>query len=148
MTYTNFGYCALTAIGIGVQGYMDAMHTVKLREELGIAYPDDGIKSQKLGDTEWHKFSCYKTVHHHAMEYMPFAMTTLFIGGVHYPVISASFGAVYVIGRQVFATGYRTYGPEGRYNGNLILRIGVLGLLVTSITSSLKMLDLVNWDGY
>eukprot|EP00835_Amoeboradix_gromovi_P006096 NODE_659_length_5444_cov_0.092423.p3 type:complete len:154 gc:universal NODE_659_length_5444_cov_0.092423:2925-2464(-) len=147
MAYTNFGYCALTAIGIGIQGFMDAMHTVQLREELGLQYPDDGNGriGKTLSDTEWNKFASYQNVHKLSMDYLPATTVMLLIGGINYPIVSSGFGSVYILGRVLYGHGYRKYGPEGRYNGNAILKIGILGLLVVSITSCLRMLELVEY---
>ena len=150
MAYTPFGYCALTAIGIGIQGFLDAMQTVNLREELGLPYPDDGNGRMgvKLNDTEWKRFASYNTVHKLSMDYLPITTTMLLIGGIHYPIVSTVLGVVYIAGRQIFSIGYRASGPEGRYNGNAILKIAVLGLFVTSATSCLKMLDVIELNGY
>ena len=150
MTYTNFGYCGLAAIGIGIQGFWDSIQTVYLREEIGLPYPDDGNGriGTKLSDGDWRRFASYKTVQNLSMDYLPVTTICLLIGGIHYPLISSAFGAIYITGRHIFSSGYRKSGPEGRYTGNAILKAGLVGLFMASTLSCLKMLDVVDLQGY
>jgi len=113
-----------------------------LRKEYGLLYPDtgNGRYAQKLTDEQWVKFNCYQRAHHNYLESLAPTITWLLIGGIKYPYISTALGALVFVSRQIYCSGYRKRGPSGRFIGGYVSSAGVVGLFVTAIASSAKIL--------
>jgi len=59
----------------------------------------------------------------------------LLITSIHYPRAAAIFLMFAVVGRIVFAYGYRNNGPKGRRCGALIWDVALIGSFITAIMS-------------
>lgn len=66
------------------------------------------------------------------------ALAVLLISGAFYPLFSAALGAVYVLGRRLYSSGYRAKGAEGRGVGAIVLDIALVGLWIGSVVGSLS----------
>ena len=55
------------------------------------------------------------------------------LGDRVYPVTSALFGGVWVLGRILFGGGYSKYGPAGRHGGSILSALGSVPLLIMSM---------------
>lgn len=64
-------------------------------------------------------------------ENFPVFNTLLLIGGIKHPELSAGAGAIYILGKFVYARGYKTGDPKKR-NYGAFSYIGLLTLLYTS----------------
>lgn len=89
-------------------------------------------------------FNCAQRAHHNVLENYSTVLSAMLIGGLKYPVSAASLGAVWVLGRIVYAFGYTSTSPKnvdgsGRFfNGGfhlaavshvaLVLLVGKMGL--------------------
>ena len=62
----------------------------------------------------------------------------LFIGGLKHPVLSAGAGALWCLGRIVYAAGYATGEPSQRQKGAFGY-IGLITLLGTAISTALTI---------
>lgn len=65
----------------------------------------------------------------------------LLIGGISHPELSAGAGAVYIFGRILYATGYKTGEPKKRTRGS----ISYLGFLVLLYTTGSTIYTLLKW---
>lgn len=55
-----------------------------------------------------------------------------------YPIYAAIAGAVYIVGREVYAYGYRASGAGGRLVGAIILDIALVGCFLTNVYLAVK----------
>lgn len=67
-------------------------------------------------------FNCAQRAHYNAMENYPTALTGMLISGLEYPKLAAAAGALWILGRVIYATGYTSTSPKningrGRWNG-------------------------------
>ncbi|KAI9244928.1 hypothetical protein BY458DRAFT_529188, partial [Sporodiniella umbellata] len=85
------------------------------------------------------KFNCVQRAHQNTLEMFPIYSTLLLIGGLKYPEISATAGAVYLLGRIVYVSGYSTGSPSKRVRG----AFSYLGLLTLIGTSGSTIYNLV-----
>lgn len=53
--------------------------------------------------------------HANFLENLPTFLSALFIGGITFPVLSASLGAAWAVSRVLYARGYTKNGPQGRF---------------------------------
>ena len=56
-------------------------------------------------------------------------ITLTVVAGLFFPMHAARLGALYIVGREVFAVGYATKGPAWRLYGAVLFDIALLGLL-------------------
>jgi glutathione S-transferase len=96
-------------------------------------------KSEAEKDPKKNVFNCTQRAHQNTLEVLPVFNTLLFIGGIKYPEISAAGGAVFLLGRVMYASGYSTGDPAKRMRGVF----GYLGLLTCLGTSAATIYHLV-----
>lgn len=66
---------------------------------------------------DWFKFNTAQRAHYSGIEnFSPF-IVFLVLGGLFFPQLSAGLGVAYLIGRQLYASGYFRRGPAGRTAG-------------------------------
>eukprot|EP00835_Amoeboradix_gromovi_P004297 NODE_326_length_10940_cov_0.392122.p7 type:complete len:149 gc:universal NODE_326_length_10940_cov_0.392122:3849-3403(-) len=143
---SEYGYALVAAASLGMHCYTQGFAVGKLRKKYGIKYPDNGNGrySVNLSDDQWFKFNCAQRAHHNYLEALPMLITWCLIGGIYYPVYSATLGLCTIFGRQLYASGYRTHGPDGRRYGAGVSAIGHIGMFVMAIMSGLKFAQLIN----
>ena len=94
-------------------------------------YPDMGAGrfSDLLSYQDWYRFALNQRVHYNYVEGVASAITLNVIAGCFFPRYAAALGGAYMLGREVFATGYVTAGAKGRIYGAVLLDLALLGLL-------------------
>jgi len=116
-----YSYVVFVAIDSILINWWMAYNVGKARKKFNIKYPI-------MYDTENNEFNCIQRAHQHTLEMYPGFLATLLIGGLQNPRFAAGAGAVYLLGRIVFAKGYYTGDPEKRRQGGFGM-IGLLALL-------------------
>ena len=96
-------------------------------------------KAEAEADFDKHLFNCKQRVNQNTLEQFPLFIVTLCIGGVQHPCLTAGAGAFYLLGRQIYSSGYSTGNPEKREYG-LIGYFGTLTMLGTSISTVYNLL--------
>ena len=104
------------------------------------AYPDmtDGRHMSKLDYSTWLEYSCAQRAHQNYVEGLPLALTTGAIAGLHFPRFAAGALLANIIGRQLYCSGYRNDGPEGRLRG-VWFNFAVFANLCASVVTSVKL---------
>ena len=141
----EFGYVLLTVIGMGFHCYIQGFAIGKLRKKLNVLYPDmgDGRHADKLTDEQWNLFACTQRAHLNYVEVLPMMISWTLVGGLKFPMIATGFGLVSMVGRHLYATGYRSGVAKNRMTGAIIGFLGYFGLLLTSVVSALKFTELI-----
>jgi uncharacterized membrane protein YecN with MAPEG domain len=88
---------------------------------------------------EWVHFNNAQRGHQNMLEALPAALVSLGGAGVLYPLTASVLGAVFGVGRILYAAGYRRSGPAGRVFGVALADVGLLGLIGCSIRAGLKI---------
>jgi len=95
-------------------------------------YPDigHGRYSDKLSDRDWQDLNNAQRAHYNYLEQLPTVITTLCIAGLTYPRVTVVLGAGMLVGRFLYARGYRNAGSRGRLPGVLLIDACLAGLLI------------------
>lgn len=98
-------------------------------------YPDGGSGhfASRLSLDEWLKLNNYVRAHYNYLEGLTPIVLFHLISGLYYTKLTLLMGVLYIIGRQMYAIGYRAKGPSGRGYGVLLVDIALLITLITSI---------------
>ena len=76
--------------------------------------------------------------HQNSLENQPSFLCYLVVGSIYYPMVGAGLGALYLLSRISYASGYATGNPKNRQWGSYGY-IGLIGLLGLSVHSLLKI---------
>jgi len=136
----EFVWPLMMAAAMNVQLQMIAFSVVPIRKKLGVPYPDmgSGRHAAKLSDEDWTTFMSHQRGHYNYVEQFAAAQSALLISGIFYPRFAAAVGAVYIVGRQLYAWGYRSRGPNGRMVGVALLDIALFTLFGTSLWGTIN----------
>eukprot|EP00742_Colponemidia_sp_Colp-10_P001525 GILJ01001636.1.p1 GENE.GILJ01001636.1~~GILJ01001636.1.p1 ORF type:complete len:193 (+),score=22.17 GILJ01001636.1:46-579(+) len=104
-------------------------------------YPDmgNGIYSQQLPYDQWVIFNNAQRAHHNYLEGVTSMITWVILGGLFCPRLAAGASALYIVGRQLFATAYRTKGPGARLAGGLLCHVAELMVLLPAVYHGVKL---------
>jgi glutathione S-transferase len=103
-----------------------------MARNVGVARKKYDVKYPTMYSVENNTFNCIQRAHQQTLELHPSFLLLLLVGGLQHPKLATGAGAVYLLGRIVFAKGYYTGDPKNRSKG----AFGMLGLL-TLLGSSL-----------
>lgn len=105
-------------------------------------YPDMGCGTyaQALSYKDWFRFNNAQRAHYNFLEGLASTVLLIIVGGIYYPVISASFGLAHIIGRLIYSVGYTYRGPAGRTIGAIIVDIALIANFVIMWISCIKFI--------
>lgn len=96
-------------------------------------------KSEAEKDPKKNIFNCAQRAHQNTLEILPIYNTLLLVGGLKYPEISSAAGALFILGRIVYTSGYVTGDPAKRTRGAFGF-LGLVALLGTSASTVYSLL--------
>ncbi|XP_053560785.1 microsomal glutathione S-transferase 3 [Bombina bombina] len=131
----NFAYVILTYVYSYIMLMYLGINVGKARKKYGVKYP------QMYSDKE-QIFNCIQRAHQNTLEVYPAWLIFQLIAGIAFPLSAAVLGAIWVTSRFSYAWGYYTGDPEKRMKGAYGY-IGLLGILLLSITAALQLLHIV-----
>ena len=162
----NYGYIGLVTVGLGFHCFVTSFRVRKARyscltteyletqypeenakhiKEFGCpiskgAHPDNGLGrlSDKLDFISWVKLQNAQRAHGNYLETITFATGSLLVGGLYFPRFCATVGAIHIVGRELYASGYVNGGAKGRTTGFLIVMSSLMTLLGAAVTGSIK----------
>ena len=110
-------------------------------------YPDhgNGVYGDKLTYKDWFEFSIAQRAHKNFLEQVTIVVFSILAAGVTLPYVAVAVGALYFIGRLIFAIGYIRRSSEGtskgRVLGTIICIVSVFVLLALALYSSWDLYD-------
>ncbi|KAJ2796388.1 hypothetical protein H4S07_006235 [Coemansia furcata] len=127
----NFGYCVLAAVGISAQCFLAGISVTIARKKYKVQYPDNGGGrfSDKLSDKDWVEFNNIKRVSDNYSENVGMVLSMLFCAGLFQPLLAASFGGLFILGKVIYGLGYTAWGPKGRMYGAPISALSFFALV-------------------
>ncbi|KAG6541843.1 hypothetical protein Mapa_016861 [Marchantia paleacea] len=132
----EYGYVVLTAASSYVLTQWQAIQVSMQRRKYGIQYP------KMYEDAEPSVFNCYQRAHQNTLESYPAFLAMLLAGGLAYPITSAAFGMLWVVGRVVYSFGYYTGEPKNRLRGAFNF-FGLFGLLGTCLVFGARQIGML-----
>ena len=108
--------------------------TVKYRNKAKVPYPNAYASAEESAKSiEKYQFNCAQRAHANFTENHTNFLVTLLVAGIGMPEISAGLGAMWILGRFLYASGYvrpKQDGGKGRYNGIIwyIPHVGLIGM--------------------
>ncbi|XP_065569447.1 glutathione S-transferase 3, mitochondrial-like isoform X1 [Artemia franciscana] len=131
---SDYGYVILVGIGSAFMLVWKSLQVGKMRRKFKINYPIMYSADNEL-------FNCYQRAHQNTLEVYPQFLFMLLVGGIQYPLLSATAGAVWIAGRIAYAKGYYTGDPQKRMQGGF----NYIGLITLLGTTSAFAFRLLNW---
>lgn len=132
----GYGYVVLTAVGSVFVNVWHALNVMQARKKHDIKYP------QLYGPEDKKEFNCIQRAHQNYLELWPEFLTLLLLGGLQNPRVAAGAGAIYLVGRIVYAKGYSTGDPEKRKYG----AFGMVGMIVLLGNTICLAFHLLKWN--
>lgn len=111
----EYGYVLLAAAGSTAVPLYHVLQVVKYRRLTDIRPPTlYASPSEAAASKEKYLYNCAQRAHANFTENHPSFLTVLLIAGLQYPVTSAWLGAIWTLGRFVYAWGYVRDLPDGK----------------------------------
>nr|CAD7586470.1 unnamed protein product [Timema genevievae] len=98
---SSYGYVVLVAASSTFVIMWKAIQVGKARKKYNIQYPT-------MYSPDNVQFNCIQRAHQNTLENYPQFLTLLLLGGLEWPIVSAVGGALWLLGRIVYAQGYYT----------------------------------------
>jgi glutathione S-transferase len=89
----------------------------------------NGRYAAKLNDKDWETFNNYQRAHYNYIEGITLIATVTLVSGLWYPRFAVIAGIIYMIGRELYAFGYRTGGAKARTIGIIPLDLSLFALI-------------------
>ncbi|EPE09475.1 mapeg family protein [Ophiostoma piceae UAMH 11346] len=126
----EYGYVFGAATAIFFVNTYHSILTGKYRRKANIPYPTC-YASTELADKDpaAFQFNCAQRAHSNFIENLTPLLGEMFVSGLHFPLLSAGLGLAWAVSRVLYAQGYTSKGPNGRYVGavhslfDLVLKI-------------------------
>lgn len=92
-------------------------------------YPDigDGRYSKKLSYAQWLEVMAAQRTALNYLEQLPLILFSTIVSGFEYPIVAASLGAAYFLGRVLYTIGFTSkYGVSARFPGFAIAMLSLV----------------------
>ncbi|KAI8540982.1 hypothetical protein RHMOL_Rhmol08G0027400 [Rhododendron molle] len=134
----EYGYVILTLVlYCFLNGWM-AERVLKARKKYNVQYPT--LYASESDNKDAKLFNCIQRGHQNSLELMPMFFMLMIVGGIKHPLICASLGLVYIMGRYLYFTGYATGDPKNRSSRWKLSLFSLLGLTIATISCGIKVL--------
>ena len=133
---SEYGYVMMVAIHAFMLNFILTFRISQLRRRYTIDYPT--MSSEEHAD-----FNCAQRAHHSTLEELPFFLMHIFLAGFRFPIFAAVFGAIWLVGRIIYAVGYWSGKPKWRTPGYFIsLLFGMLPLHFMAMAAASGLIGL------
>ncbi|KDQ08886.1 hypothetical protein BOTBODRAFT_59094 [Botryobasidium botryosum FD-172 SS1] len=135
----NYAYVLLAVSTIPWLNVFQAFTVGRARKRAGIAYPQAyAEKQQAAASPDAMRFNCAQRAHAHTLEWVSQIIFSTLLAGLRYPILAASLGGLWVVGRVAFTLGYATGDPAKRHRGGFHI-VAALGLCGTATWTAISM---------
>ncbi|KAI9026433.1 hypothetical protein CLU79DRAFT_741740 [Phycomyces nitens] len=137
---SQYGYVLGTAVASVLLLISLTIKVGGARKAAGIPYPYAyAEKAEAEKDPKKNIFNCTQRAHQNTLESFPIFMTLLLIGGISHPIVAASSGTVWLIGRFIYAKGYSSGQPDKRIPG-ATAQLSLLANLAASVHTVYRLI--------
>merc|ERR1712223_1355116 len=126
----------MVAVGSFLLNIWQMMKVGGARKKFNVLYP-------KMYSEDKEHFNCYQRAHQNYLEHIPHFLALLALSSVYSAQYAAVLGAVWLVGRTVYALGYYTGNPKNRLYGFGVSKVGCE--LPMLIMSTMAAGNIVGW---
>jgi len=134
----EYGYVALVLVFYTFFNFWMAFQVGQARQKYKVFYPTLYALESENKDAKL--FNCVQRGHQNSLEMLPIFFMLMILGGLKHPVIAASLGAFYIIGRYFYFTGYASGDPKNRLNLGKYGFLAMFGLIICTISFGVNQL--------
>ncbi|MCL7039586.1 hypothetical protein MKW94_002568 [Papaver nudicaule] len=134
----KYGYVVLALVFYCFLNFWMAFQVGIARRKYKVYFPVLYASASENKDAK--VFNCIQRGHQNSLELMPIFFIVLVLGGLQHPIVSASFGLIYIVGRYFYFTGYATGDPRNRLKLGKISFLAMAGLIVCTISLGINLL--------
>lgn len=116
----EYGYVILALVVYCFFNFWMSFQVGKARKQYKVPYPT--MYATEAENKNANSFNCVQRGHQNSLEMMPTFFMLMIVGGIRHPLICASLGAVYIVSRYFYFTGYSTGDPQNRLTLGLVSR--------------------------
>ena len=139
----NYGYPILVLGSAVYLNYYLQFNVVKARKKYGVKaptlyLPDVPSDADEKEKKRVHAYNCAQRAHQNTCESLGLVMLNMMATGIVYPITSAAFGGIWVVGRFIYGYLYIN-NPEKKRYGGLIWHLGEfpLGIMAFKVAYDL-----------
>ncbi|XP_078156173.1 uncharacterized protein LOC144551940 [Carex rostrata] len=134
----EYGYVVLELVAYALMNTWMATQVGKARKKYNVPYP--ALYAVESENKEAKIFNCVQRGHQNSIEYMPVFFMMLLVGGLQHPLISAGFGALYIISRFFYFKLYSTGNPDNRLKPVGLSFLALWGLIICAASFGIHLL--------
>ena len=101
-------------------------------------FAGNGKLGQLLDTAAWSRLALAQRVHQNYVEALPLTLGLMVANTPERPRFVAGCTALFILGRALYAKGYTTKGPKGRFTGAILADIAQVLLLGGAVLSGLR----------
>jgi len=131
----DYGYVVLVAVA-------SIFFLQYLGIKVGMARKKYEVKYPTMYSDKEPVFNCIQRAHQNTLEVYTTFLILLFLSGIQHPCLAAGCGALWLVGRYLYAQGYYTGDPSKRNRG-AVGYIGLITMLVCTIKLGLAMIGFI-----
>ncbi|XP_057500765.1 uncharacterized protein LOC130784793 [Actinidia eriantha] len=135
----EYGYVVLTLVLYCFLNFWMSSRVVNARKKYNVNFPTMYASESENKDAKL--FNCVQRGHQNSLEMMPKFFMLMIVGGIRHPLICASLGVVYVVGRYFFFTGYSSGDPQKRMTRGKYSFVALFGLIFCTISCGVNLLS-------
>ncbi|BBN00930.1 hypothetical protein MPTK1_2g03200 [Marchantia polymorpha subsp. ruderalis] len=128
----DYGFVALICVLTLVFNMWMSVSVVKARKKYNVPYP--ALYAVESENKEAKMFNCVQRGHQNFLEFLPFFLANLLLGGLKHPLLAAGLGFGYIVARYFYFKGYSTGVPSNRMKlggSHFLFYFGLVGCTVS-----------------
>lgn len=134
----EYGYVILTLVSYCFLNFWMSFQVGKARKQYKVPYPT--MYATEAENKNANSFNCVQRGHQNSLEMMPLFFTLMIVGGIKHPLICSSLGAVYIVSRYFYFTGYATGDPQNRLTLGKYNFLAIIALMICAISCGVNFL--------
>ncbi|CAA6664868.1 unnamed protein product [Spirodela intermedia] len=134
----EYGYVMLVIVLYAFLNFWMAFQVGQARRRYNVFYPTMYATESENKDAKL--FNCVQRGHQNSLEMMPLFLVTLALGGLKHPIVAATLGALYAVGRFFYFKGYSTGNPNNRMKLGVLSFPAIMGLILCTASLGVHLL--------
>ncbi|GAA0185852.1 hypothetical protein Leryth_024335 [Lithospermum erythrorhizon] len=134
----EYGYVAFVLVFYCFFNFWMAFQVGHARRKYKVPYPTMYAIEAENKDAKL--FNCVQRGHQNSIELMPVFFVMMILGGFMHPITSAVLGAIYIVTRYFYFTGYASGDPSKRLSIGRYGFLALFGLMICTMSLGINLL--------